>query len=193
MENRREKFYSLTPEVLDENEKIYTEALDFAFSNNDIKNIAITGIYGAGKSTVWNTYVEKNKLDNIITVSLGKYEDDLFVNHIKEDTKVINPENTTILENEKQEINKEETDNSNRIERQIINQILSQIKSERIPLSKYKFKENKSKAFIWLNLLPIVSLLLAVLVWLSKDIIASLFIPQYLGMKSVIILLFLLI
>lgn len=193
MKNRREKFYSLTPEVLDENKKIYTEALDFAFSNNDIKNIAITGIYGAGKSTVWNTYVEKNKLDHIITVSLGKYEDDLFVNHIKEDTEVINPENTTILENEKQEINKEETDNSNRIERQIINQILSQIKSERIPLSKYKFKENKSNAFIWLNLLPIVSLLLAVLTWLSKDIIASLFMPQYLGMKSVIILLFLLI
>lgn len=193
MENRREKFYSLTPEVLDENKKIYTEALDFAFSNNDIKNIAITGIYGAGKSTVWNTYVEKNKLDHIITVSLGKYEDDLFVNHIKEDTEVINPENTTIIENEKQEINKEEIDNSNRIERQIINQILSQIKSERIPLSKYKFKENKSKAFIWLNLLPIVSLLLAVLTWLSKDIIAKLFIPKYLGMKSFIILLFLLI
>ena len=57
MENRKEKFYSLTPEVLEENKKIYTEALDFAFSNNDIKNIAITGIYGAGKSTVWNTYV----------------------------------------------------------------------------------------------------------------------------------------
>lgn len=194
MENRREKFYSLTPEVLDENKKIYTEALNFALSNSDIKNIAITGVYGAGKSTVWNTYVEKNKLDNIITVSLGKYEDDLFVNHINEDIEVNNQENSNIPENEKQEINKEETDiNSNRIERQIINQILSQIKSENIPLSKYKFKENKSKASIWLNLLPIVSLLLAVLAWLSKDIIASLFIPQYLGMKIVIILLFLLI
>ena len=50
---RKHKFNSLTPEVLPENKAVYTEALDFAFSNNDIKNIAITGIYGAGKSCVW--------------------------------------------------------------------------------------------------------------------------------------------
>lgn len=194
MEKRKEKFYSLTPEVLEENKKIYTEALDFAFSNSDIKNIAITGIYGAGKSTVWNTYVEQNKLDNIITVSLGKYEDDLFANYINEDIEVNSQENSDILENEKQEINKEETDNnSNRIERQIINQILSQIKSKNIPLSKYKFKENKSKAFIWLKILPIISLLLAVLIWLSKDVITSLLMPQYVEMKSVIVLSLLLI
>lgn len=67
------KFYSLTPEVLDKNEEAYTEALDFAFSNDNIKNIAITGIYGSGKSTVWNTYVKEKEWDNIITVSLGKY------------------------------------------------------------------------------------------------------------------------
>lgn len=193
MENRKEKFYSLTPEVLEENKKIYTEALNFAFSNNDIKNIAITGIYGAGKSTVWNTYVEKNKLDNIITVSLGKYEDDLFANYIKEDIEVKNPENSDILKNNKQEINKEEADNSNRIERQIINQILSQIKSENIPLSKYKFKENKSRGLIWLNVFPIISSLLAILIWLSKDIITVLLMPQCVGMKIIIALSILLI
>lgn len=194
MENQHKKFYSLTPEVLDENKKIYTESLDFAFSNSDIKNIAITGIYGAGKSTIWKTYVEQNKLDNIITVSLGKYEDDLFFNNINEDINVNNKEISDIPENENQEINKEETDiNSNRIERQIINQILSQIKSKNIPLSKYKFKENKSKALIWMNILPIISLLLAIVIWLSKDIIISLLISQYVGMKSVMVLSLLLI
>lgn len=45
------------------------------FDNKDIKNIAITGIYGAGKSTVWKSYAAKKKLKNIIAVSLGKYED----------------------------------------------------------------------------------------------------------------------
>ena len=45
-------FNALAPELLNENEEIYTKALDYAFRNNDIKNIAITGIYGAGKSTV---------------------------------------------------------------------------------------------------------------------------------------------
>ena len=74
MEKEKNKFYSLTPEILSENKEIYTEALDFAFSNSDIKNIAITGIYGSGKSTVWNTYVHHKGLRDLITVSLGEYK-----------------------------------------------------------------------------------------------------------------------
>ena len=50
-------FHGLIPDELEKNEGIYTEALNYAFSNSDIRNIAITGIYGAGKSTVWKTYV----------------------------------------------------------------------------------------------------------------------------------------
>ena len=49
METDKNKFNSLTPEILKKNETIYNEALDYAFSNSEIKNIAITGIYGAGK------------------------------------------------------------------------------------------------------------------------------------------------
>lgn len=106
VENQKHsKFNSLTPELLDENESIYTEALDYAFDNDDIKNIAITGIYGSGKSTVWNTYqsyrlkgnsskiLEKipfmklwnNPFKNVITVSLGKYEDSEKVEFDKSD------------------------------------------------------------------------------------------------------------
>lgn len=179
METKKEKFFSLTPETLNENKIIYTEALDFAFSSSDIKNIAITGIYGAGKSTVWKTYVSQNNLDNIITVSLGKYED----------IEINNQENLNSIKKEKQEFNKEEIDSySNRIERQIINQILSQIKSEDIPLSKYKFKENKNKFTIWCNILPIFSVILAVYIWLSRDMITSLFFTQQVGIKIVIVL-----
>lgn len=69
------KFNSLTPDVLENIEPVYMEALDYAFDNKDIKNIAITGIYGAGKSTVWKSYAANKKIENIITVSLGKYED----------------------------------------------------------------------------------------------------------------------
>ncbi|WP_341462171.1 hypothetical protein [Thomasclavelia cocleata] len=38
--------------MLEKNKPIYTEAFDYAFSNSDIKNIAIVGIYGASKSSV---------------------------------------------------------------------------------------------------------------------------------------------
>ena len=155
------KFNALTPEVLKENESIYTEALDYAFSNNDIKNIAITGIYGAGKSTVWNTYKEyrlckksnailnKNPFGNVITVSLGKYTDDSM--------DVINGD----------EINEKNLDN--RVERQLINQILSQIKSNNIPLSKYRFKRNVTVKGLIIRIMMTISFIASILIWILKE------------------------
>lgn len=143
-ETRKTTFTSLTPDILEENKQVYTDALNYAFSNDDIRNIAITGVYGAGKSTVWNTY-KNNKLKernfnlfrinpfkNVITVVLGKYSDKLDKN------------NSELL-------SKNELDS--RVETQIINQILSQIKAEDIPLSKYKFKGNISSIKLFLNIL----------------------------------------
>ncbi|HIB9339722.1 TPA: hypothetical protein ACWYLU_005351 [Klebsiella pneumoniae] len=44
---------TLTPKIItDDSVKPYFDALDFAFTKQDVKNIAITGPYGAGKSTV---------------------------------------------------------------------------------------------------------------------------------------------
>ena len=140
MENKMPKFNSLTPDILKENKQVYTEALDYAFSNDDIRNIAITGVYGAGKSTVWNTYrknksknAEETAFKNIITVCLGKYEDNY--NEKKENSSINNGENHS-------DKSKEDKELDNRVERQIINQISAQIKSSAIPLSKYKFKRN---------------------------------------------------
>ena len=167
------KFNALTPEVLKENKQIYTEALDYAFSNNDIKNIAITGIYGAGKSTVWNTYVYRKGLSNVITVSLGKYK-----NNINDDdslkkvsvTKFANSETDGAkdkLRNENQRtVN---IDDDNRVERQLINQILSQIESKKIPLSKYGFKSNKSILNICLQSLAFLSIICSILLWITRD------------------------
>ena len=115
--------------MLNENKKIYTEALDYAFGNSDIKNIAITGIYGAGKSTVWNTYVHQKGLSNLITVSLGKYK-----NNISDDDSLKEVTMTKLATSEtdgaKDKLRNENQrtvniDDDNRVERQLINQILS--------------------------------------------------------------------
>ena len=154
MEKGKPKFNALTPEVLEENNEIYTKALDFAFSNKDIKNIAITGIYGAGKSTVWNTYVKETKKENIITVSLGKYEDNIDENDIKLEDKENSSEHFL--------------DNENRVERQIINQILSQINPKDIPLSKYGFKSNKSCCTILFETFAMLGIISSVLLWINR-------------------------
>lgn len=173
MGNKKNKFNALTPELLNENKQIYTEALDYAFGNNNIKNIAITGIYGAGKSTVWNTYIHQKRLSNVITVSLGRYK-----NNIKNDdslkevssTKYINSDSYcdyNKYSNEKQKV--DDIDDDNRVERQLINQILSQIKSKKIPLSKYGFKSNKSIWHICLQSLTFISIICSMLLWLTRD------------------------
>lgn len=149
MENKMLKFSSLTSEILKENKQVYTEALDYAFSNDDIRNIAITGVYGAGKSTVWNTYrkhrseeSESSIFNNVITVCLGKYEDN-YDNNIGAKTNIDLKDRLD---------DKTEKELDNRVERQIINQILAQINSSKIPLSKYKFKGDISKGNLWINI-----------------------------------------
>ena len=135
MEGKKFEFNALTPETLDKNKKVYTDALDSAFNNDEIKNIAITGIYGAGKTTVWRTYVKERDLSNIITVSLGKYEDSFDYDECisKFDEKDVENDNKNQSVEIYDEYKKSDLDNDNRIEKQIINQILSQIDPKTAP------------------------------------------------------------
>lgn len=149
-------FNSLSPTIIDDNNFAYIEALDYAFCNDEIKNIAISGCYGAGKTTVWNSYKKyklKNKnteFENVITVSLGNY------------TGNTNAENDRI-------------NNEERIERQIINQIIAQIDPNKIPLSKYKLKININVYTLIKNILMSLILLLSVLNYYFQDFLLSMF------------------
>ena len=160
----KDTFFSLCPSILEniEEYKSYYEALDYAFQNNDIKNIAITGIYGAGKSTVWKSYAKERALKNIVTITLGQYESSVdrgIGSKIERET-----EEGSDRKNYNQELEQE-----NRIERKLINQIISQISIKDTPLSKYKIKINKSKNEIYRETICIVCFLLSILLWLAKE------------------------
>lgn len=180
MMNEKNKFQALTPEVLDKNNPIYNDALDYAFSNSDIKNIAITGVYGAGKSTVWKTYVKEKEIKNIITVSLGKYEDEISLNSGDKLYEKSKKNKGEVVEVSNPDVN------NNRIERQIINQILSQVEPEKISLSKYAFKKNKDIISIWKNILPIISFLLSIGIWISKDVLTPYLNTYSIGMEKIV-------
>ncbi|EBF0547113.1 pcar [Salmonella enterica] len=66
----------LTPSVIeDEKAQSYIEALNFACSRRDIRNIAVTGPYGAGKSSVLLTWERAEDNDfRVMTVSLADFE-----------------------------------------------------------------------------------------------------------------------
>lgn len=187
MENKMPKFNSLTPDILKENKKVYTDALDYAFSNDDIRNIAITGVYGAGKSTVWNTY-KNNKLkekyfklfryfvsnpfEKVITVCLGKYVDNTNKKGsegIENSPDIYNEDNTKKENNKIEKVIEKSSEIENRVERQIINQILSQIESKYVPLSKYKFKGNKSFPVLLFNVIQSLFFIGSILLWILRE------------------------
>ncbi len=71
------KYSSLAPRVLpDSTSKVYIHAISEALSKPNITNIAITGSYGSGKSSVLKTF--RHKFENkfkILQISLASFED----------------------------------------------------------------------------------------------------------------------
>lgn len=69
-------YEALTPSIIEPRESaVYTDALNFACSRWDIRNIAVTGAYGAGKSSVLRTWKECPDNDlRIMTISLADFE-----------------------------------------------------------------------------------------------------------------------
>ncbi|AJH15493.1 YobI family P-loop NTPase [Myroides profundi] len=74
--------HSLSPSILREPEnstsKIYVDGLFWGICNKDIKNIALMGSYGTGKSSIIKTLksIKKDELPVHITVSLATFEVD---------------------------------------------------------------------------------------------------------------------
>lgn len=68
-------FVDLTPVDDADPDGSYTKALSFALKNSRIKNIALTGPYGSGKSSIIRTY-EKNSKYKFLNISLASFKED---------------------------------------------------------------------------------------------------------------------
>lgn len=116
-EEEKEMQFSHLNAVHLENEDIqnYTDKLSWGINNNDVKNIAITGSYGTGKSSIIKSFVKnKNLMDISLTISFANFE------------------------NNEELIKKEE------IEFNIVNQIIYSEKHEKLNNSRFKRIANKS-------------------------------------------------
>jgi len=114
------RFYALVP-----NNDIaltgYEEALDSAFSDSRIRNIALTGAYGSGKSSVIRTYENKRPERTFLHVSLACFQDQPF----------------DAVPDRRQTLNE--------LESRILNQLLSQIPPQNIPRSQFRLKKETSR------------------------------------------------
>ena len=117
------KFRALTSNKDVEIKPITLAALKFAIDNNsEVTNVAITGNYGAGKSSVVESFEEKRKKTKFIHISLGQYDE--------------------IKSSEKNGLDKREI---NTIEGKIINQLLHQIDPNKIRKSIFKTLDAESQ------------------------------------------------
>ena len=128
------KFEKLTP-VSDSDIRVYESAIDFVFKEDDVKNVAISGAYGAGKSSVLESYKKKHKKLKFIHISLAHFQSQ----DSPEDTKIKN----SILEGK------------------ILNQLIHQISSDRIPQTNFRVKKTISPISVFINAFAIALLLLA--------------------------------
>lgn len=68
------KFRNLTPNA-HADLQYYRDALDYVFSNDEIRNVALSGAYGSGKSSVIRSYENISEKRTFIHISLAHFDE----------------------------------------------------------------------------------------------------------------------
>lgn len=74
---KESKYHSLTPTNCADNCEVYIDALQEALQNPDIKNVAVTGPYGSGKSSVIRTFFDRRNGElklKYLTITLATFK-----------------------------------------------------------------------------------------------------------------------
>ncbi|PTT00197.1 hypothetical protein [Pseudomonas sp. HMWF006] len=128
-------FEPLTPVLLaDDQFELYERELKGALNNDEILNIALTGGYGAGKSSVIKTFFDRHPEFQTAYVSLATFSKDAPVPSDKHDVPSINSGGST-------DAPTEGTLPGNliaRIEETIVQQLLYAVPAERLPKTRLK-------------------------------------------------------
>lgn len=130
-----QKFKKLTPNNNIAIDQVHLDMFNFAIKEKNINNVAITGNYGAGKSSFLETYKEHhNDKNKFLHISLAHFDS---------------------LNSKEKDNEDEDKIDENILERKITNQLLHQIDPKLIPLTEFKSKENNKKGHIifWFALL----------------------------------------
>lgn len=142
MPKEKYNFERLTP-IDDVKMDVYEDAINYAFDNPDIKNVAITGAYSAGKSSVLASYKKKHKKLKFIHISLAHFESP-------------NQENKTEV--------KESV-----LEGKILNQLIHQIPSDKIPQTNFRVKQNAKKSSVILSTVEAILFIISIAYFICFD------------------------
>lgn len=148
MAESKYKFERLTP-TNDVNLDVYEDAINYIFNNSDIKNVAISGAYSAGKSSVLASY-KKNHSDKVfLHISLAHFQSP---NEEKENGDKATEVKESVLEGK------------------ILNQLIHQIPADKIPQTNFRVKKRVSCGSIIAKTLETIILLTAIIYFACFDL-----------------------
>ena len=144
MKDNNYKFQKLTP-LKNADISVYEDAIDFVFDNPDVKNVAISGAYGSGKSSVLETYEARHSGKSFLHLSLAHFRPG---------------------ENHPAEKNDQMSTTETVLEGKILNQLIHKIPAEKIPLTNFRVKKEASKkSNVWTAVLIMLNALLGLYVF----------------------------
>lgn len=131
MSNTKNKFQPLTPtRVADIG--IYEDAINYVFQEEGIHNVAISGAYGAGKSSVIESYKRKHPEKSFLHISLANFT-------------------PSSCDRKQQTLDIEKI-----LEGKILNQLIHQIDPKNIPQTNFHIKYPVSKSSILMHIVEIL-------------------------------------
>lgn len=122
---------------------VYEEAIDYVFNNPDVKNVAISGAYSAGKSSVLASYKKRHNDLRFLHISLAHFK---------------SPDQEDEME-VKESV----------LEGKILNQLIHQIPSDKIPQTHFRVKKRISPVSIIIKTLETIALLTAIIYFMFFD------------------------
>lgn len=147
---------------------VYEEAIDFAFENSDIRNIAISGAYGSGKSSLLASYKKKHPDKAFIHISLAHFEPDHKEEYQIKLDKIPQKTSCKASEESKEDQNPTQGDPHSKpsesiLEGKILNQLIHQLNAEDIPQTNFRVKKTLTKTQIVWQSIAIISFVVTVI------------------------------
>lgn len=121
-----QKYRSLLPQN-DLNLENYQDAIDYALDTDGIRNVALSGSYGSGKSSVINSYEQAHQDKRFIHITLADFRE----------------QNPSVASSEKNAAENLKT-TVDLLEGKILNQLIHQIDVKDIPQSRFRSKNTNS-------------------------------------------------
>jgi hypothetical protein len=140
------RYEDLAPNGKLENTSEYFDALDWAFNNPEVYNIAVAGPYGSGKSSIIKSYIKKHPELKYINISLA--------NFVEVDDK--GEKNLAKFDDDKLEVG-------------ILKQLFYKVEHRKIPQSRYRKLHTISKNKVFIAVLVVIILLVMCMAFFIPD------------------------